>query len=79
MGHSQKSTPIFTDNSTAAGIDNDSLKQNRSKSMDMRYHWICYRIKQRQFIVHWEPHVVNKAGYFTKHHSPAHHTLMKHQ
>eukprot|EP00980_Cylindrotheca_fusiformis_P029377 scaffold23458_cov114-Cylindrotheca_fusiformis.AAC.1 len=37
LGHPQGPTPIVTDNATAAGIANDSIKQKRSKSMDMRF------------------------------------------
>jgi hypothetical protein len=35
MGHTQPPTIIQTDNSTAAGIANDYVKQKRSKAIDM--------------------------------------------
>jgi hypothetical protein len=38
LGHIQPTTPLQTDNSTAFGIVNETIKQKRSKSMDMRYH-----------------------------------------
>jgi hypothetical protein len=38
LGHTQPPKPLRTDNSTAYGILNDTIKQNRSKAMDMRYH-----------------------------------------
>ena len=41
MGHPQPGpTPIQTDNTTAAGIANDTVKAKRSKAMDMRFYWI---------------------------------------
>jgi hypothetical protein len=37
LGHPQPATPIITDNSASAGIANNSVKQIRSKAMDMRF------------------------------------------
>ena len=74
MGHKQLGpTPIQTDNSTAEGIANDTVKAKRSKAMDMRFYWIRDRVKQGQFRVHWKPGSTNKADYYTKHHPPSHH------
>jgi hypothetical protein len=36
LGHTQQATPLITDNSTAYGILNETIKQKRSKSMDMK-------------------------------------------
>ena len=36
MGFPQPAIRVKTDNSTAYGIINDTIKQNRSKAMDMR-------------------------------------------
>jgi hypothetical protein len=36
LGHTQPSTPLRTDNSTAFGILNETIKQNRPKAMDTR-------------------------------------------
>jgi hypothetical protein len=46
LGHTQGPTWINTDNSTACGIANNSVKQQRSRAMDMRFHWIRDRVKQ---------------------------------
>ena len=46
LGHPQPPTPIQTDNSTAAGFANDTIKQKRSKAMDMRFYWIKDRVEQ---------------------------------
>jgi hypothetical protein len=73
IGHPQGPTPIQTDNSTADGILNSTVKQKRSKAIDMRFYWLWDRIDQEQFIVHWQPGYLNFANYFTKHHPPNHH------
>ena len=39
MGHPQPPTAIVVDNSTASGIANKTVKQRRSKAMDMRFYW----------------------------------------
>jgi hypothetical protein len=77
MGHPQPATPIQTDNACAAGIVNDTVKQRRSRAMDMRFYWIKDRVAQGQYIVHWRRGADNLADYFTKHHSPSHHRLMR--
>jgi hypothetical protein len=51
LGHSQPPTPLRTDNSTAFGILNETIKQKRPKAMDMRYHWLADRVRQKQFDV----------------------------
>jgi hypothetical protein len=35
LGHTQPPTPLRTDNSTAYGIVNETIKQKRSNAMDM--------------------------------------------
>jgi hypothetical protein len=55
LGHTQPATPLRTDNSTAFGILNEKIKQKRSKAMDMRYHWLTDRVRQKQFDVYWRP------------------------
>jgi hypothetical protein len=77
MGHPQPATPIQTDNAVAAGISNDNVKQRRSKAIDMRFYWIKDRVKNGEFLIHWRKGIDNAADYFTKHHSPSHHRLMR--
>jgi hypothetical protein len=67
LGHSQPPTPLVTDNSTASGITNESVKQKRSKAMDMRFYWVGDRVRQGQFLVYWRRGITNRADYFTKH------------
>jgi hypothetical protein len=62
-----------TDNTTATGYSNGTIKQKRTKAMDMRFYWIKDRVKKGQLKICWGPGFHNLADYFTKHHSPAHH------
>ena len=81
LGHPQpkKGTPLFNDNSTATGILTSSLRQKFSKAFDMRFHWLRDRIKQHQFQLFWRKGSVNMADYFTKHHPPWHHKIMRYR
>jgi hypothetical protein len=76
MGHTQPPTPLRTDNSTAFGILNETIKQKRSKAMEMRYHWLTDRVRQKQFDVYWRPGRENLSDYHTKYHSAQHHKDM---
>ena len=73
MGHTQPPTPIHTDNTTASGIANGTIKRQRSRAMDMRFFWIADQADQRHFKVIWRPGLENLGDYPTKHHSAAHH------
>ena len=66
LGHSQPPMPIQTDNACAAGILNDTVKQRRSKAIDMRFYWVRDRVRHNQFVVHWRRGTDNLAGYFHK-------------
>jgi hypothetical protein len=77
LNHLQPPTPIKTDNSTASEIANNTLKERKSRAMDMRFYWICDRVKQNQFIIYWRPGTENLGDYFTKHHPASHHRLIR--
>jgi len=77
MGHPQPPTPIHVDNTTAAGIANNTVKKQRSRAMDMRYFWIVDQVEQRQFDVQWHPGQENLGDYVTKHHPAAHHRRVR--
>ena len=66
MNCPQPSTVIITDNVAAQSIANNTCKQRRSKSMDMRYHWIRDRVKLQDFKIVWRPGVESIADYLTK-------------
>ena len=77
LGHPQPPTPIQTDNACAAGIANNTVKQKRSKAIDMRLYWVRDRVRAKEFMVYWRRGTDNDADYFTKHHSPTHHRLKR--
>jgi hypothetical protein len=77
MGHPQPPTPMQVDNSTAEGFANDTIKQKRSKAIDMRFYWIQDRTRQGQFLIYWRPGADNLADYHSKHHSAAHKRLLR--
>jgi hypothetical protein len=56
---------------------NRKVKQQRSKAMDMRFYWVQDRIDQGHFRVYWAPGRTNLADFFTKHHPPHHHRIMR--
>ena len=73
MVHPQGPTPVQTGNSTANGISNNTIKQQRSRAIEMRYHWVHDQVKQGHFRILWAPGSTNLADYNTKHSSAAHH------
>jgi hypothetical protein len=76
LGQLQPPTPLQSDNTTATGIGNASIRQCQSKAIDMRFYWVRDRVKHGHFLVYWRPGTENLADYFTKHHPTAHHHLV---
>jgi len=74
LGYPQPATQITCDNACAVGIANDSFNQKRSKTIDMRYHWIRDQVRLGYFTIIWQPGKINLADLFTKAH-PVHHHL----
>ena len=66
LGYPQPATVILCDNKCAHGIATDTIKPKRTKSVDMKSHWIQDRIRQGQFRVMWRKDVDNLADFFTK-------------
>eukprot|EP00804_Cyclotella_cryptica_P019747 CCRYP_009656-RC/>CCRYP_009656-RC protein AED:0.39 eAED:0.39 QI:0/-1/0/1/-1/1/1/0/229 len=77
LGHPQPPTPIHCDNSTAAGIANNTVKHQCSRSMEMCYFWIADQVARKQFAVHWHPGLENMGDYYTKHHPTLHHQQVR--
>jgi hypothetical protein len=77
MGHPQPTTPLQTDITNAMGYSNDTIKQRRTRAMDMHSYWVKDRVKQGQFHVYWGPGYQHLADYFTKHNSPTHQKRMR--
>jgi hypothetical protein len=66
LNHPQPATPIRTDNSTADGIMNKTVKQKQSKSMDMRFYWLQDQVEQGQFRIFSAPGKINLADFQSK-------------
>ena len=77
MGHPQPPTPMEVDNETAIGFLKSTMKQKRSKAIDMRFYWVKDRVKQNQVLMYWIPGANYVGDYVSKHHSPAHHQTMR--
>ena len=77
LGHPQPRTQIHCDNATAVGIANNTVKRQRSRSMDMRYFWVADKEAQDIYDVKWHPGQENLADYQSKHHTGAHHQAVR--
>ena len=75
--HTLEDTEIFCDNLCAVGLANDTLIQKRTKTIDMRYHWIRDQVKQHTFKITWKAGSLNLADFFTKAHPVHHHLAMR--
>ena len=67
MGHQQQATEIITDNSTSNGIMRVTIKQKRTKSMDVRFYWFRDQVEQKHLEVKCKPGHINLCDYFTRH------------
>jgi hypothetical protein len=77
MGHPQPKTPVHCDNATAVGIANNTVKRQRSRSMEMRFFWIGDKVAQEMYALSWHPGQENLADYQSKHHIGAHHIAVR--
>ena len=77
LGHPQPPTPLKTDNTTANDFVHANMKRKRSKSWDMRYHWLRDKTLHNQVHIFWDKGSNNNADYYTKHHAPQHHRSMR--
>ena len=66
-----------TNNNTASGIMNNTVKQKMSKTMDMRFYWLQDRVDQGMFRVYWGPGKENLADYYTKRFTATHHKKVR--
>jgi hypothetical protein len=67
MGRPQPPTPIRTDNTTARGIITGTIKQKRSKAVNIRFYWLNDRYEQGQFDYVWGKGTKNLGDAPTKH------------
>ena len=49
LGHPQPPTPIHVDNTMVKGIFNNTIKRQRSRSMEIRYFWLLDGEAQKRF------------------------------
>ena len=61
----------------AVGKANNTVKRQRSRSMEMRYFWVCDKIAQDAYNIKWHPWQENLADYQSKHHTGAHHQAVR--
>ena len=73
LGHTQPATPMHCENQTATGIANSTVKQQRSRSMEMKFLFIADQVSCRFFNVKWHPGQGNMADYYTKAFNGKHH------
>ncbi len=73
MRHPQPQTPVHCNNTTAVGITNNTIKRQRSRSMDMRFFWMGDKVAQEMYKLRWHPGQKNLANYQSKHHVMSHH------
>jgi hypothetical protein len=69
MGHLQPKTPVHCNNATAVGITNNTIKQQQSRSMEMRFFWVRDKVAQER--------QENLADYQSKHHMGSHHIAVQ--
>ena len=55
-----------TDNKCAVGVASDTVTPKKTKSIDMQFHWIRDRVRQKQFNVTWRQGAHNLADFFTE-------------
>ena len=77
LGHPQPPTPLKTDNTTAHSFVHANMRQRKSKAWDMRMHWLRDREAKKQYRIFWEPGKNNHGDYFSKHHPPLYHKIMR--
>ena len=66
LGHPQPPTPIHVDNTKLIGIVNNTIKRQRSRSMEIRYFWLLNVEVQKYLAFHHYPGQENLGDYHTK-------------
>ena len=77
LGHPQPRTPVHCDDATTVGITNNTIKRQRSQSMEMQYFWVGDKVAQYAYEVKWHPGQENLADYQSKHHLGSHHQAVR--
>jgi hypothetical protein len=66
LGYIQPPTPIFCDNESTIGLAHDAVRKKQSKSTDLRWDWLHYRVAQNMFILPFIRSLLNPTDFFTK-------------
>ena len=75
--HPQPPTPLKSDSSTSSSFIDNSIKQRKSKTWNMRCSCMRDDKTKKQISNYWNHGVNNLADYPTKHHPPVHHERMR--
>eukprot|EP00957_Ditylum_brightwellii_P159422 12135412-Ditylum_brightwellii.AAC.1 len=73
IGHPQGPTKNKTDSSTANSFVHASIRTKRSKTWDMRYHFLREKAVRKALDIYGDCGDNNDADYVTKHHFPTYH------
>ena len=65
------------DKTTAVSFINGTLKEKRTKSIDMNCHWLKNRQEQKEFQFHWKPGKHNISDAFSKHQAGKEHSRFR--
>ena len=77
LGHPQDAVITHCDNTTAVSIANGTVKQQHSRSMEMRYFWVCDQVKRGLAKIEYHPGQECLADYPSKHHDARHHRKVR--
>ena len=79
MGYPQPENvnPLKSDRKTGIGIVYSFMNPKRSKPWDMKYHCFKDCTKTGHLNPYWEQVIYNWEDYFTKHHPPAYHKVIR--
>ena len=66
MGFIQGPIVIRTDNEAAMGILNSTYGLKRTRSINVRFHWLRQQVSEGAFIILWIQGIANIADFFTK-------------
>jgi hypothetical protein len=77
LGRPQPKIPIYCNNATIIGTATNTVKQQWSWLMRMRYFWVCDKVALDAYNIKWYPGQENLDDYLSKHHPGAHHTAVQ--
>jgi hypothetical protein len=69
LGHPQPPTPVHIDNTTTVGMVSNTIKQQCSRAMEMRYFWLLDGKTQQYFKFYYQHGQENLGNYPSKHHT----------